>query len=204
MRVGKKDKSRRQKQASNWRKNSTRVCVRVDREQIQRGKQGGKKEKLGVRWAIEQGERAKHRSQLTLPSCQRNDEILRRSLGPYLVRPWASPPPTTLDETNSLLPAPPPRSPPSPLPPVRLYICYRCSRQLPPSAFSTLPANVHAAQPPCISDVTALSQGTTADRNRAIQLAHYTTVLMRIDDARVAYACTCTCTCTCISLGEVV
>lgn len=173
----------------------TRERVRADRERMPRGEQGGKKEKLGVRWAIEQGERAKHRSRLTLPSCQRNDEILRRSLGPYLVRPWASPPPTTPDETLppfSSLPFPPPR--------VRLYICCRCSRQLPPSAFSTLPASVRAAQPPCISDVTALSQGTTADRNRAIQLAHYTAVLMRIDDARVAYACTC----TCISLGEVV
>lgn len=167
--------------------------MRADREQIQRGEQGGKKEKLGVRWAIEQGERAKHRSRLTLPSCQRNDEILRRSLGPYLVRPWASPPPTTPDEPSHPSPS---------LPRIRLYICCRCSRQLLPSAFSTLPASVRAAQPPCISDVTALSQGTTADRNRAIQLAHYTAVLMRIDDARVAYACTCTC--TCISLGEVV
>lgn len=46
--------------------------------------------------------------------------------------------------------------------------------------------------PPCISDVTALSHSTTADQNRAIQLARYTAVLMRIDDARVVpYACTC-------------
>jgi len=74
-----------------------------------------------------------------------------------------------------------------------IFATYRCSRQLPPSAFSTLPASVRAAQPPCISDVTALSQSTTADRNRAIQLACYTAVLMRIDDARVAYAYTCTC-----------
>jgi len=80
----------------------------TDQEQIQRSKQERREErKLGVRWAIEQGERAKHRNRLTLPSCQRNDEILRRSLGPYLVRPWASPPPTTPDET---------RSPSSPLP----------------------------------------------------------------------------------------
>ncbi|KAL0112544.1 hypothetical protein PUN28_012097 [Cardiocondyla obscurior] len=98
--------------------------------------------------------------------------------------------------------APPPTSPH--LPPRRssrhpcLYICCRCS----PTASTFCLFHAARQRPcnatPCISDVTALSQGTTADRNRAIQLAHYTAVLMRIDDARVAYAC------TCISLGEVV